>query len=71
MRLSALVAGSHRHLLAGGFLVLISVRGSVDVRAILRLESLRQKKNPMILSRIERETFQLVSKGTIIFSHSV
>jgi hypothetical protein len=49
VRLSALRAG--RPLPPPGrFLVLISVRGSVDPRAIVRLEGLGQLKNPIISS---------------------
>jgi hypothetical protein len=41
-------------------MVLISVRGSVDPKAILRLEGLGQLKNPMT-SGIEPATSQLVA----------
>jgi hypothetical protein len=51
VRLSDLRAGLT--LPPGRFLVLISVRGWVDLRAIARLEGLRQLKNPMTLSEIE------------------
>jgi hypothetical protein len=44
----------------GRFLVLISVRSRVDPRATVRLEGLRQLKNPMT-SGIEPATFQLVA----------
>jgi hypothetical protein len=47
-RLSALCAG--RPLPPGRFLVLISVRGWVDPRAIVRLEGLGQFKNPITSS---------------------
>jgi hypothetical protein len=46
VRLSALQAG--RPLPLGRFLVLSSVRGLADPRAIVRLEGLGQLKNPMI-----------------------
>jgi hypothetical protein len=48
VRLSALRAG--RPLPPGRFLVLISVRGLVDSRAIVRLEGLGQLKNLMTSS---------------------
>jgi hypothetical protein len=58
VRLSALSDG--RPLPPGRFLVLISVTGSVDPRAIVRLEGLRHLKNPMIASGIEPATFRHV-----------
>jgi hypothetical protein len=59
VRLSALRAG--HPLPPGRFLVLISGRGRVDPRDIVRLEGLDQLKNPMISSGIEPVTFQLVA----------
>jgi hypothetical protein len=45
----------------GRFLVLISIRGSVDRRALVRLEGLDQLKNLMTSSRMEPVTFQLAA----------
>jgi hypothetical protein len=59
VRLSALGVGRALH--AGNILVLISVRGLVDPRAIVRLEGLRQMKNPVTSSGIAPVTFQLVA----------
>jgi hypothetical protein len=59
MRLSALLTSCPLPL--GRFLVLISVRGSVDPRAIVRLEGLGQLKNPMASLGIEPTTFRLVA----------
>jgi hypothetical protein len=58
VRLSALRAGRP---LPPRFLVLISVRGSVDPRAIVQLEGLGQVKNPMTSSEIDPATFRLVA----------
>jgi hypothetical protein len=60
VRLSALHAGCP--VPPGGFLVLISVRGVVDPRAIMRLEGLGQLKNTMTLSGIKPMTFWLVAQ---------
>jgi hypothetical protein len=51
-----------RPLPRGWFLVLISARGWVDPKAIVRLEGLGQLKNPMISSGIEPATFRLVAQ---------
>jgi hypothetical protein len=59
VRLSASCAG--RPLTPGRFLVLISVRGGVDPRAVVQLEELDQVKNPVTSSGIEPATFGLVS----------
>jgi hypothetical protein len=50
VRMSALRAG--RRLTPGRFLVLISVRGWVDTRVIVRLQRLGQLKNPMTLGDV-------------------
>jgi hypothetical protein len=54
-------APTGRRLLPGRSLVLISVRGWVDTKAIVWLEGLGELKNPMTSSVIEPATFQLVS----------
>jgi hypothetical protein len=60
VKVSALSADSP--LSPGRFLVIISVRGWVDPRAIVRLEGLGQVKNPMTSSEIEPATFLLTAK---------
>jgi hypothetical protein len=59
VRLSALHA-SHP-LPSGRFLVLISLKGKVDPRAIVRLEGSGKLKNPITSLQIEPVTFQLVA----------
>jgi hypothetical protein len=59
VRLSAIRAGLPLSL--GIFLVLISVRGWVDPRAVLRLEELGQLQISVISSGIEPVTFRLVA----------
>jgi hypothetical protein len=61
VKLSALNPG--RPLPPGRFVVLISVRGYVDPRAIVRLEGLGQLKNPIASSGIGPATFRLVAQG--------
>jgi hypothetical protein len=46
---------------AGRFLVLISIRGRVDPRAIVRLVGSFQLRNPMTSSGIELATFRRVA----------
>jgi hypothetical protein len=59
VRLSALGAGLLYP--PGKFLLLISVRGRVDPRAIVRLERLGQLKNSVTSSELEPATFRLVA----------
>jgi hypothetical protein len=59
VRLSALRAG--RPLPPGRFLVLTSVRGWVDLRAIVRLEGLGQLINPMTSSGVETANSRLAA----------
>jgi hypothetical protein len=59
VKLSALRSG--RPLPPGSFLVLTSVRGWVDHKAIVRLEGLGQLNNSVTSSGIEPATFRLVT----------
>jgi hypothetical protein len=54
-------APTDRPLPPGRFLVLISLRGWVDSRAIVRLEGLGRLKNPVTLTGIEPATFRACS----------
>jgi hypothetical protein len=63
VRLSVLRAG--RPLPPGRFLVLISVRGWVDLRSIVRLEGWGQLKTPVASSGIEPATSRLVAQCLI------
>jgi hypothetical protein len=64
-------APAGRLLTPGRFLVLISVRGSVDPRAIVRLEVFSQLKNPMTSSRIGPATIRLVRSSLRIVCTAV
>jgi hypothetical protein len=56
VRLYALCTG--HSLTPGRFLVLISVRGWVNCKAVMWLQGLIQLKNPMTSLKTEPETFQ-------------
>jgi hypothetical protein len=58
VRLSALHTG--RSVSPGRFLVLISIRGWIDLRAIVQLRGLGQSKHPGTLFGIEPATFRFV-----------
>jgi hypothetical protein len=66
---SALRAG--RPFTPGRFLVLISVRGRVHSRVIVRLEGLRQLKNSMTSLGMEPATFRLAAQCLNHLGYSV
>jgi hypothetical protein len=51
-----------RPLPLGRFMALISVRGSVDPRAIVRLEGLGQLRNPVTSSGMKPATFRSIAE---------
>jgi hypothetical protein len=61
MAVSLSTLGADRPLHPGRFLVLISFRGWVGPRVIMRLEGLHPLKNPIISWGIETATFRLVA----------
>jgi hypothetical protein len=61
MALKLLALSACRSLPLGRSLMLFYIRGSVDPRAIVRLEILVQLKNPMTSSGIEPAAFRLVA----------
>jgi hypothetical protein len=61
MEVSLLALSTGRPLPPGRFLVLISVRGRVGSRAIVRLEGLGQMKIPVASSGFDPASFRLVA----------
>jgi hypothetical protein len=54
------------HLPLERFLVLVSVRGRVETRAIVRLEELAESKIPVALLGIQPATFRLPGRPSIM-----
>jgi hypothetical protein len=60
-----------RPMYQGRFLVLISLRGRVDPRAMVRLKGLSHPKNPMASSGNEPVTFRLIAEYLNLLRYTV